>query len=78
MVVEEDVAVEGGFRVLVGEEVVGFEDVGDAAIEAFNHAICLRAVGLSEAVFNAEGLAELVERMLAGGLALGAGQQFGG
>ena len=43
-------------------------DAADAAIEAFHHAIGLRRPTLGQTMLDAQGLAELVELVLAAGL----------
>jgi len=42
IVVQEDVAPQGLRQILPGEEVMRLQDIADAAIEAFDHAVGLR------------------------------------
>jgi len=54
---------------------VGLQDVRYAAIEPLHHAIGSRSLGPRQPVFYAQFLAQLVELMVATGLALPAGKQ---
>ena len=51
--------------VLTGWRMVS-ESVGETPIEALDHAVCLRPIGLGEFVFDPVGLADLVEEVFAG------------
>ena len=64
-----DIAVQRGFQLLAGAEVVTLQHLLDASVEAFDHAIGLGVLWRGEAVFDAEVAAELIERVLAGGRA---------
>ena len=61
MIVQVHVAMQGRPQVLAPPEVMGLQDVADAAIEAFHHAIGLRRPTLGQTMLDAQGLAELVE-----------------
>ena len=65
MIVQVHVAMQGRPQVLARPEVMGLQDVADAAIEAFHHAIGLRRLRLGQTMLDAQGLAELVELVLA-------------
>jgi hypothetical protein len=52
-------------HVLTGTKTVRLEHVADAPVEAFDHAVGLRRLGLGQTVFDAEGLAELIKFVLA-------------
>ena len=57
---------------------MGIRDVVDAATKAHDHAVGLRCSGLGQTMLDAQGLAELVERVLAAQLSvLGAEQPVG-
>lgn len=68
LVVQPDVARERGFQIRATLEVVASQHLADATMEAFDHAVGLRATDGRQAVFDAQGCAELVERVLAGGV----------
>lgn len=70
LIVELDVAGDGIAQVLAGAESSGIEDLGDAAVEALDHAVGLRMSGLDESVIDGVLGADLVEGMMAGGVAL--------
>ena len=61
MIVQVHVAMQGRPQVLARPEVMGLQDVADAAIEALDHAVGLRRPTLGQTVLDAQGLAELVE-----------------
>ena len=65
MVVQPDEAVERLLQVLGAVEVVGVEHLRDAPVEALDHAVGLRVLGLREAVLDAQGLAQRIEAVLA-------------
>ena len=75
MIVEQHVAVQRGFQFLAGMEVVGLKRFLDPPVEALDHAVGLRMRRRGEAVFNAEIGAELIELVLAGGLAFAQTEQ---
>ena len=75
MVVQGHIAQQGLLHVLAAVEPVGLEHIGDAAIESLDHAIGSRGPGLGQSVLDAQLLAQLVELMVAAGLALAAGKQ---
>ena len=78
MIVQVHVAMQGCPQVLARPEVMGLQDVADAAIEAFHHTVGLRRPGLGQSVLDAQGLAELVELVRAARLTvLGAEQAVG-
>jgi len=53
MVVQRDVAVQGLLQVLTGPEVVRAQQVGDAPVEALDHAVSLRVARGRQAVLDA-------------------------
>jgi len=61
VVVEPDVAQQRGLQVLGAIVSPRGQHLGDAAIEALDHAVGLRCTGLGQSVLDAQGLAELVE-----------------
>jgi len=65
MMVRGHVAMQGRPQVLARLEVMGLQDVADAAIEALHHAVGLRRLRLGQSMLDAQGLAELVELVLA-------------
>ena len=75
MVVQRHIAQQGLLHVLATVEPVGLEHIGNAAVESFDHAIGSRCSGLGQPVLNAQFLAQLIELMVAAGLALAAGKQ---
>jgi len=77
-VVEPDVAQQRGLQVLGAIVSPSGQHLGDTAIETLNHAVGLRRPGLGQTVLDAQGLAELVELVLAARLtAPGAKQPVG-
>ena len=70
-----DVAVQRGFQVLAGAEVVALQHLLDASVEALDHAVGLRMLRRCQTVLDAEVAAELVELVLAGGRALAQAEQ---
>ena len=50
LIIEVEIALQGGFQVTGGGEGGGFQHLGDAAVEAFDHAVGLRVFGLDQAV----------------------------
>ena len=75
MVVELDVAAKRAGQVLATVEAVRGQYVRDAAIEALDHAIGLRAPRTGQTMLDAERLAQLIELMLPRRLALAGGEQ---
>jgi hypothetical protein len=75
MVVPNHVSHERLLQSFTTGESMGFEHIGNAPIEAFDHAIGLGRAWLGQAIFNAQGLAQLVKLVLARGLTLTAGKQ---
>src|SRR6056297_766601 len=65
VIIEVDVALEGIFQGVPGVEMVGAQDIGDAAIEPFHHAVRLGVSGTNQAVLDAEFSAVPVEGMVA-------------
>ena len=70
-----DVAVQRGFQLRAGADVVRPKHLFDAAVEAFDLAVGLGVLRRGEAVFDVEVGAQLVERVLAGGRALAQAEQ---
>jgi hypothetical protein len=66
MIVQPDIALERGFQILGADEAVGVEHLGNTAIEALDHAVCLRASGGREAVLNPQRFTQLVKLMRTG------------
>ena len=54
---------------------VGLEHIGNAPIEALDHAVGLRRPRLGQAVLDAQGLTQLIKLMRSTGLALSAAKQ---
>jgi len=78
MVVEPDVAKQRGLQVLCAIVSPSSQHLGDTAIETLDHAVGLRRPGLGQTVLLPQGVAELVELVLATRLAvLGAEQAVG-
>ena len=48
LIIEVEIALQGGFQVTGGGEGGGFQHLGDAAVEAFDHAVGLRMPGLDQ------------------------------
>ena len=53
VIIQVDEAFEGSLQGGGGVEAVGTQDVGDAAVEAFDHAVGLWGAGLGQAMLNA-------------------------
>ena len=53
LIVEVEIALQGGFQVTGGGERGGFQHLGDAAVEALDHAVGLGMFGLDQAVVDA-------------------------
>ncbi len=78
MVVEPGIPEQSGFQVLSAVVTARGEHLGDTAIKALDHTVCLRGSGLGQTMLNTEGFAQLVEPMIARRLAvLGAEQPIG-
>ncbi len=75
VIIQIDEAFEGGLQGGGGVEAVGAQDVSNTAIEAFDHAIGLRAAGLGQAMRDAVVGTDPIEGMGAGGLALAGGTE---
>ena len=75
MVVQGHIAQQGLLHVFAAVEPVGLQDVRYAAIEPLHHAVGSRCPGLGQPVLYAQRLAQLIEFMVATGLALAAGKQ---
>jgi hypothetical protein len=75
MVVPSHVPHERLFQIFTTGESMCSEHIGNAPIEAFDHAIGSGRAWLGQAMFNAQGLAQLVKLVLARGLTLTAGKQ---
>ena len=73
LIIKVEIAPQGGFQVTGGGEGRGFQHLGDATVEAFDHAVGLRVFGLDQAMVDAVVGAGPVEDVLAGGLALAGG-----
>ncbi len=63
LIVDLNVALEGIGQVLGRVETGGSQDVSDAAVEVFDHAIGLGRSGLDQAMFDAVGGANEIERV---------------
>jgi hypothetical protein len=68
LVVEPAVAKQGLFEIFATPEMMGFQDVRDAPIEALDPSIGLRRPGSGQAMFDVQRGAQSVEFMLAAGL----------
>lgn len=75
MVVQSHVTHERLLQILTTGESMGFEHIGNAPIKAFDHAIGSGRAWPGQAMFNVQGLAQLIKLMVARGLALTAGKQ---
>ena len=63
------------FPIFANGESRGFEIIGNAAIKAFDYSLGLRRAWLGQAMFNVQGLAQLIILMVTRGLVLTAGKQ---
>jgi hypothetical protein len=61
MVVQPDIALEHGFEILAATEMVRTQDLGDAAVEALDHAVGLGPARRDEAVRDVELDAALIK-----------------
>ena len=75
VIIEIPILLQGRFQVASGDERGAFQDLGDAAVEAFDHAVGLGVMGFDEAMVDAVGGTGLVEDVLAGGRALAGGAE---
>ena len=75
MVVQGHIAQQRLLQVFAAAEPVSLEDVGNAAVETLDHAVGSRCPGLGQPMLYAQRLAQLIELMVAAGLALAAGKQ---
>ena len=75
MVVQGHVTQQGLLHILTAVEPVGLQNVRYAAVEALHHAVGSRGSWLGQPVFDPQLLAQLVQLMVAAGLALAAGKQ---
>jgi hypothetical protein len=69
MVVQSHVKHERLLQILTIAESMGFVHIGNAPIKAFIHAIGSGRAWLGQAMFNFQGLAQLIKLMVARGLA---------
>jgi hypothetical protein len=67
-VVEQAIAKQGLFEVFAASEMMCLQDVLDASIEAFDHAVGTGNSGAGQVMFDVQRGAQLVEFMLAAGL----------
>jgi len=74
LIVEDGIAVNGRGHLFTTVEVCGGQDVADAAVEAFNHAVGLWMSRRDQAMLNAKQYALPIEDMLARRLVLLAGE----
>ena len=75
MVVQSHVTHERLLQIFTAGESVCLEHISDTPVEALDHAIGARRAWFGQAVFNVQGLAQLIKLMVARGLALTAGKQ---
>ena len=75
VIIEVKILLQGGFQVTGGGESGGFQHFGDAAVEAFDHAVGLGMFGLDQPVVDAVRGAGLIEGVPAGRLALAGGAE---
>ena len=75
MVVQGHIAQQGLLQIFAAAEPVVLENIGNAAVEALDHAVGSGCPGLGQPVLYAQLLAQLIEFMVATGLALAAGKQ---
>src|SRR6218665_1859838 len=75
VIVQGHIAQQGLLHVLAAVEPVGLEHIGYATIEPLDHAVGSRRPGLGQPMLYAQRLAQLVELMVATGLALAVGKQ---
>ncbi len=75
MVAQGYVTHERLLQIFATGELMGFENIGNASIEPLDYAIGSGRAWLGQAMFNVQGLAQLIKLMVARGLALTAGKQ---
>ena len=75
MVVQGHVTHERLLQIFTAGESMGFEHIGNTSVEALDHAVGAGRAWLGQAMFNVQGLAQLIKLMVASGLALTAGKQ---
>ena len=75
VVVQPDKPVQRLLQVLCAVEVVRAKHLTQSSIEAFNHTVGLWRLGLGQPVFDPQCLAQLVELVLACGLAAATAKQ---
>lgn len=75
VVVQSHIALQGLLHVLAAVESVGLQNVRNAAIKPFHHAVGSWSPGLGQPVLYAQLLAQLVKLMVAAGFAFAAGKQ---
>ena len=74
MVVKGHVTHERLLQVFTPGEPMGFEHIGDAPIETLDHAVGSGRAWFGQAMFNVQGLAELINLMVVRGLTFTAGK----
>ena len=75
MVVQGHVTHERLLQIFTTGEPMGFEHIGNTSVESLDHAIGSGRAWLGQAMFNVQGLAQLIKLMVARGLALTTGKQ---
>lgn len=75
MVVQRHIALQGLLHIVAAIEPVGLQDVRDAPVEPLHHTVGSGRPGPGQPVLYAQFLAQLIELMVAAGLALLAGKQ---
>ena len=75
MVIQSHISHERALQIFTAGEPVGFEHIGNAPIEALDHPVGSGRAWLGQAVLNVQCLTQLVELVVARGLALSAGKQ---
>ena len=75
VIIEVKILLQGGFQMPGRGEGGRFQHLGDAAVEALDHAVGLRVPGLDQAMLDAAGGAGLIEGVPAGRLALAGGAE---
>ena len=73
VIIEMPILLQGGFQVASGDERGAFQHLGDATVEAFDHPIGLRMLGLDQSMLDAVRGAGLIEAMLTRRFALAGG-----
>jgi len=75
MVVQSHVAQQRLLQIFTAGESMGFEYIGNAPVEALDHAVGLGRAWFGQAMLNVQSLAQLIKFMIARGLALTACKQ---